>query len=140
MVGAPQETIEMMQESLAMADALHADEVFFGLLYPLPRTDILKLCEEEQVLDQDYASSSYEVKPITKTKYASKTQIQKFLRKVRNWQMKQYIKYGIKIRGPMFLVDCLRFLFFYKKRYRFEMDQLFRWNIQRYKLHQVWKQ
>ncbi|MBN1860453.1 MAG: B12-binding domain-containing radical SAM protein [Candidatus Thermoplasmatota archaeon] len=140
MIGAPLETVEMMQESLDMADALHADEVFFALLYPLPGTDILKLCENEHVLDQSQASSSFEVQPITKTKHASSAQIQKFLRKVRNWQMKQYIKDGITLRGPLFIVDCLKFLFFYKQRYRFEMDQLFRWNVQRYKLQKVWNQ
>ena len=53
--------------------------------------------------------------------------------------MKQYIQDALKLRGPLFIVDCLRFLLFYKTKYDFEMDQLFRWNVQRYKLNQVWK-
>ena len=53
MVGAPQETVEMMQESFQMADTLNADEIFFGVLYPLPGTDILKICEKEHVLESE---------------------------------------------------------------------------------------
>jgi len=140
MVGAPLETVEMMHESLTMADTLHADEIFFGLLYPLPGTDILKLCEKEQVLELKNESHPFEIGPIKKTKYASSVQIQKFLGQVKHWQMKQYIRDGMKLRGPLFITDCLRFIFLYKKQYNFEMDQLFRWNVQRYKLNQVWKQ
>lgn len=140
MVGAPQETVEMMQESLQMAQMLSPDEVFFGVLYPLPGTDILKLCENEDVLDEPPLSSSSEIQPVKRTKFASPAQIRKFFKQVKKWQMKQYINDGMKLRGPLFPIDCLRFLLFYKERYHFEMDQLFRWNVQRYKLDQVWKQ
>jgi radical SAM superfamily enzyme YgiQ (UPF0313 family) len=139
MVGAPQETVEMMHETFEMADKLHADEIFFALLYPLPGTDILKLCKEEQVLDVKSESTAVEIGPIKKTKYASSAQIYRFLQQVEHWQMKQYIQDALKLRGPLFIVDCLRFLLFYKTKYDFEMDQLFRWNVQRYKLNQVWK-
>ncbi len=139
MVGAPQETVEMMQESLEMADTLHADEVFFGLLYPLPGTDILKVCENEHVLEVKEDPSSFEIVPVKKTKYASPAQIQRFLRQVNRWQIRNYITDGMKLRGPLFVVDCLRFLVVYKKQYQFESDQLFRWNVQRYKLNLVWK-
>ena len=140
MVGAPLETVEMMHESLEMADKLHADEIFFGLLYPLPGTDILKLCEEEQVLEVKSESNLTEIGPIKKTKFASSTQINRFLQQVKRWQMKQYIQDGLKLRGPFFVLDCLRFIFLYKTQYDFEIDQLFRWNVQRYKLNQVWKE
>lgn len=138
MVGAPQETIEMMQESLQMADTLHADEVFFGVLYPLPGTDILKDCENEHILEDNEGLSSFEIGPVKKTKYASAAQIHRFLRQVNRWQMKHYITDGMKLRGPLFLTDCLRFFLLYKKQYQFENDQLFRWNVQRYKLNLVW--
>ena len=138
MVGAPQETVEMMQESLQMAETLDADEVFFGVLYPLPGTDILKVCENEHVLEVRNGSS-YEVASVKKTKFASAAQLRRFLRQVTHWQMRHYIQDGLKLRGPLFIVDCLRFLLSYKKQYHFEMDQLFRWNVQRYKLKQAWK-
>lgn len=139
MAGAPQETIEMMQESLQMAQKLNADEIFFGVLYPLPGTDIRKLCESEHVLDGNGETGSSKITPVRRTKYVSSAQMQGFLRQVTRWQMRQYIKRGLRLRGPLFMADCLRFLLFYKRQYDFEMDQLFRWNVQQYTLQQVWK-
>ena len=46
MIGAPYETIEIMNESLKMAQRSKADEIFFGLLYPLPGTEIRTICEQ----------------------------------------------------------------------------------------------
>jgi anaerobic magnesium-protoporphyrin IX monomethyl ester cyclase len=140
MVGAPQETLEMMQESLRMAKRLHADEIFFSLLYPLPGTDILRLCENEQVLEKKIDTDSFDIGPVKKTKYVSSAEIQHFLREVTHWQMRQYIQDGLRLRGPLFVTDCFRFLLAYRKPYHFEMDQLFRWNVQRYKLQQVCKE
>ncbi|HWR27228.1 MAG TPA: radical SAM protein [Candidatus Thermoplasmatota archaeon] len=138
MVGAPQETIEMMHESLRMAQSLNADEIFFGVLYPLPGTDIRKLCEDEHVLETKNGSGFSEIAAIKKTKYVSSAQIRRFLRQVQRWQMRQYIQVGLELRGPLFILDCLRFIFLYKRKYHFEMDQLFRWNVQRYTLAQIW--
>ncbi len=138
MIGAPQETIEMMQESFTMAQTLNADEIFFGILYPLPGTDILKICEDEHVLEVKNGVRSSEIGPIKKTKYVSSAQIRQFLQQVQHWQMRHYIQVGLELRGPLFILDCLRFLILYKKKYHFEKDQLFRWNVQRYTLSQVW--
>jgi radical SAM superfamily enzyme YgiQ (UPF0313 family) len=138
MVGAPQETIEMMHESLQMAQSLNADEIFFGVLYPLPGTDILKLCEDEHVLEMKNGIRSLEIGPIKKTKYVSSAQIQQFVHQVQRWQMRHYIQVGLKLRGPLFLIDCLRFIILYKNKYQFERDQLFRWNVQRYTLSEAW--
>ncbi|PNX47041.1 MAG: hypothetical protein BV459_05260 [Thermoplasmata archaeon M11B2D] len=140
MIGAPQETIEMMQESLTMADALKADETFFALLYPLPGTDIATLCQNEHILKDNNDTSPPEIGPIQKTKFVSSTQIQHFLSQVNRWQMKRYVKDGVQLRGVLFFIDCLRFICVYKRQYQFEMDQLLRWNVQRYTLHQAWKQ
>jgi radical SAM superfamily enzyme YgiQ (UPF0313 family) len=138
MVGAPDETIEMMNESLKMAQQSHADEIFFGVLYPLPGTDILKMCEDEHVLEVKNGLRSSEIGPIKKTKYASSTQLRQFIHQVGRWQMRHYIQVGLELRGPLFILDCLRFIFLYKRKYHFEKDQLFRWNVQRYTLSQVW--
>jgi len=138
MVGAPQETIEMMQESFTMAQTLNADEIFFGVLYPLPGTDILQICEDEHVLELKNGVCSSEIGPIKKTKYVSSVQIRRFLRQVQHWQMRHYIQVGLELRGPLFILDCLRFIFLYKRKYQFEKNQLFRWNVQRYTLAQTW--
>jgi anaerobic magnesium-protoporphyrin IX monomethyl ester cyclase len=138
MVGAPQETLEMMQESFTMAQTLNADEIFFGVLYPLPGTDILKICEDEHVLEARNGLGISEIAAIKKTKYVSSAQIRRFLRQVQRWQMRHYIQVGLELRGPLFILDCLRFIFLYKRKYHFERDQLFRWNVQRYTLSQVW--
>jgi len=134
MVGAPDETIEMMNESLKMAQQSHADEIFFGLLYPLPGTEIRHYCEHEQMINTTHVE---DIGPALQTKYVSKFHLRRFMRKVQRWQIKMYIFDGIKLRGPRFFLDCFLFVFYYKTKYGFEMNQLFRWNVQRYKLDQV---
>jgi anaerobic magnesium-protoporphyrin IX monomethyl ester cyclase len=134
MVGAPDETIEMMNESLKMAQQSHADEIFFGLLYPLPGTEIRRYCEHEQMINTTYVEN---IGPVLQTKYVSKPQLRRFMRKVQRWQIKMYIFDGVKLRGPHLFLDCFLFVFYYKTKYDFEMNQLFRWNVQRYKLDQV---
>jgi anaerobic magnesium-protoporphyrin IX monomethyl ester cyclase len=134
MVGAPDETIEMMNESLKMAQQSHADEIFFGLLYPLPGTEIRRHCEHEQMINTTYVEN---IGPVLQTKYVSKPQLRRFMRKVQRWQIKMYIFDGVKLRGLHLFLDCFLFVFYYKTKYDFEMNQLFRWNVQRYKLDQV---
>jgi anaerobic magnesium-protoporphyrin IX monomethyl ester cyclase len=134
MVGAPTETIEMMNESLKMAQQSHADEIFFGRLYPLPGTEIRDYCEQEQMINTIHGEN---IGPVIQTKYVSKFHLQRFIRKVQRWQIKMYIFDGVKLRGLRFFLDCLLFVFYYKTKYDFEMNQLFRWNVQRYKLDQV---
>jgi hypothetical protein len=134
MVGAPTETIEMMNESLKMAQQSHADEIFFGRLYPLPGTEIRHYCEHEQMINTTHGEN---IGPVLQTKYVSKPHLRRFMRKVQRWQIKMYIFDGVKLRGLHFFLDCLLFVFYYKTKYDFEMNQLFRWNLQRYKLDQV---
>lgn len=138
MVGAPQETLEMMQESFQMAQTLNVDDVFFGVLYPLPGTDIRKMCVDECIIEEKNTSGFSEVAAVEKTKFVSSGQLQGFLHQVQHWQIRQYLQIGLKRRGPLFFLDCLRFLVIYKKKYHFEKDQLLRWNVQRYTLSQAW--
>jgi radical SAM superfamily enzyme YgiQ (UPF0313 family) len=134
MVGAPDETIEMMNESLKMAQQSHADEIFFGLLYPLPGTEIRHYCQHEEMTNTIDVEN---IGPVLQTKYVSKPHLRRFMRKVKRWQIKMYIFDGVKLRGPRFFLDCFLFVFYYKTKYGFETNQLFRWNVQRYKLYQV---
>jgi radical SAM superfamily enzyme YgiQ (UPF0313 family) len=134
MVGAPDETIEMMNESLKMAQQSHADEIFFGRLYPLPGTEIRHYCEHEQMVNTINVEN---IGPVLQTKYVSKSHLRRFMKKVQRWQIKMFIFDGVKLRGLRFFLDCLLFVFYYKTKYDFEMNQLFRWNVQRYKLDQL---
>lgn len=134
MVGAPYETVDMMNESLRMAQQSNADEIFFGLLYPLPGTHIGDICEREQTIKADHREV---IGPVHHTKFVSHAQLHQFMRKVQRWQITKYLKEGIKLRGPFFFFDCLRFLLYYRRKYDFELNQLFRWNVQRYKLQQI---
>jgi anaerobic magnesium-protoporphyrin IX monomethyl ester cyclase len=134
MVGAPDETIEMMNESLTMAQRSHADDIFFALLYRLPGTEIRHYCEQEQIITTSHSES---IGPVHHTKYVTHPQLHRFMRKVQRWQIRMYIIEGIKLRGLRFLLDCLWFVFYDKPKYDFEMNQLFRWNVQRYKLEQI---
>ncbi len=130
MIGAPYETIEMMNESLMLAKRSNADEIFFGLLYPLPGTEIRTICEREQLCNA-YEDGN---RPVNQTKFTSNFQLRRFMKKVQRWQIKMYIVDGLKLRGMFFFLDCLFFLIYYKHKYDFELNQLFRWNVQRYKL------
>jgi hypothetical protein len=137
MVGAPEETREMMEESLRMAQRSFADEIFFSLLYPLPGTQIQQVCEQEQTIKR---IPGEQIGPIDHTKYVSSSDLHRFMRKVQHWQIQRYLHDGFTLRGPLFIIDCLRFLFLYKQKYDFEENQLFRWNVQRYKLRQIDKE
>ena len=74
MIGAPYETIEMMNESLKLAQRSKADEIVFGLLYPLPGTEIRTICEQEQLC------SAYEDgnQSVNRTKFTSNFQLKRF--------------------------------------------------------------
>ena len=136
MIGAPHETAEMMEESLKMAQRSDADDIFFTLLYPLPGTEIQHMCEQEHLIDRTKSES---IGPMLQTKFVSKTQLRRFMKKVHHWQIQRYLLEGTKLRGPIFFLDCLSFLLYYKTKYDFESNQLFRWNIQRYKLKVIEK-
>ena len=120
MVGAPDETIEMMNESLKMAQQSHADEIFFGLLYPLPGTEIRHYCEHEEMTNTIDVEN---IGPVFQTKYVSKPHLRRFMRKVKRWQIKMYIFDGVKLRGLHFFLDCFLFVFYYKTKYDFEVKE-----------------
>jgi len=138
-VGAPYETVQMMQESLDMAKKSSADEIFFGVLYPLPCTEIQKVCKQEQVIELSGDDDSYQygTAPVERTKYVSHARLLLFNKKIKHWQMKEYLTDGLKLHGPLFFIDCLSFLLYYRMRYDLEMNQMLRWNVQKYKLHRL---
>ncbi len=72
---------------------------------------------------------------VDKTVYISKKQLNNFAKKISLWQMKRYLKEGLKRKNIFFFYDILIFLIYYKYKYDLEFNQVYRWNVQRYKLN-----
>ena len=136
-IGAPYETVEMMEESLDLARQSNCDQVFFARLYPFPGTEIKKICEEEQTIPNDMMFEDKGMPPVVKTKFASENQLKNFSKKVRQWQFERYLNEGFKLKNIFFFFDIFIFFSYYKRKYDLEFNQFLRWNIQRYKLNIV---
>ena len=138
-VGAPFETIDMMEESFNLARLSKADEIFFSGLYPLPGTKIKELCDKEGLIKNN--NEKYVKKPlmgyIEETKFTSNDQIQNYLLKIKRWQSHRYFLEGFGLKNIHFLFDVIIFLIYYKHKYDFELNQIYRWNVQRYKLNNL---
>lgn len=132
-LGAPFETIDMMEESLELAKQSGGDRVFFAKLYPFPGTEIKKICENEYTIEGiDFNNKG--MPPVDKTSFVSSKQLKKFSRKISKWQGHRYINKGFELNGLGFVWDIFLFLLYYKRKYDLEFNQIYRWNIQRYKL------
>ena len=132
-LGAPFETIDMMEESLELAKQSGGDRVFFAKLYPFPGTEIKKICENEHTIEGiDFDNKG--MPPVDKTSFVSSKQLKKFSRKIRSWQGQRYINEGFELNGLGFIWDIFLFLLYYKRKYDLEFNQIYRWNVQRYKL------
>ncbi|MCK5030409.1 MAG: radical SAM protein [Thermoplasmatales archaeon] len=132
-LGAPFETVEMMEESLELAKQSGGDRIFFAKLYPFPGTEIKKICENEHTIDGiDFDNIG--MPPVDKTSFISSKQLKKFSKKINQWQGQRYINKGFELNGLGFIWDIFLFLFYYKRKYDLEYNQIFRWNVQRYKL------
>jgi len=138
-IGAPCETIEMMEDSLKMAKKINADTVMFSILMPLPGTDIKKKCEDERlIMEQDLKHSQIMYSsPVITSKYASAKQIKNFYGKARNYQIKKYIWEGIKLKKLIFLWDLLIFIIYYKPKYDLEIQNAFKLTVKKYKMELI---
>jgi len=138
-VGGPFETIDMMQESFNLAKLSEADEMFFSGLYPLPGTKIKELCDEEGLIknNNDNISKKPLIGYIGETKFTSNDQIKNYLLKIKRWQSHRYFREGLYLKNFIFLFDIFIFLIYYKHKYDFELNQIYRWNVQRYKLNNL---
>jgi radical SAM superfamily enzyme YgiQ (UPF0313 family) len=132
-IGAPYETLEMMQESFDLARLSNADQVFFAKLYPFPGTEIKEICEKEHSVNV-IEFKERGMPPVNRTKFISEKQLDEFARKIRIWQMQMRLHEGFSLKNIFFLFDVLIFILYYKPRYNLEQNQMYRWNIQRYKL------
>ena len=136
-LGAPFETIDMMEESFEFAKQSGADRVFFAKLYPFPGTEIKSVCVEENMMEKDFNFSDKGMPPVDRTKFTSKKQLKDISRKISTWQGQRYLNDGFKMKGFIFLWDILAFLLYYKHKYDLEFNQIFRWNVQRYRYNMI---
>lgn len=136
-IGAPYETIEMMKESFDMAKNINADYILFPILMPLPCTEIKDICEKEGLIEERDFKDSFVMytHPVSRTKYATRTQIENFVKKIRNYEIKRYFLEGLILKGPFFLWDLFTFFTYYKPKYDLDLDQAYRFTINRYKLN-----
>ena len=138
MIGAPDETNAMMKETLAMVKKSPTDDTLFGTLYPLPGTEIRKVCQEEQIIKQaDDRELSYGVEAVTRTKYVSQPHLTRIIKKAKRWQIREYLRVGMRLSGPLLFFDCLTFLLYYRTKYDFQLSEMLRWNVQKYKLQRL---
>ncbi len=140
-VGAPYETIETMNESYEMAKKINADYTLFPILMPLPETEIKDICEKEGLIEKNLFKDSHSMftNPVSRTKYATKKDIIKIVNKVRNYQIKKVISEGLKMRGPIFFFDLIKFFLYYKRKYNLEIDNAFRFTVNKYYLEDLEK-
>jgi radical SAM superfamily enzyme YgiQ (UPF0313 family) len=132
-LGAPFETVDMMEESLELAKLSGGDRIFFAKLYPFPGTEIKKICENEHTIDGiDFDNKG--MPSVDKTSFVTNKQLKNFSKKIRKWQARRYIKKGFELNGLGFIWDIFIFLLYYKGKYDFEYSQIYRWNVQRYLL------
>ncbi len=140
-LGAPFETPQMMKETLHMAKKIDADVTMFPILMPLPGTKIRKICEDEGLIEIDsfHNSNDMFIHPIAKTKYATRKQIKRIVKKARNFQMRKYFFSGLRMKGVIFLWDLLCFLVYYKPKFKLEVDHAWKFIINEYNLERIRK-
>ncbi len=140
-VGAPYDNEKSMKESYDMAKKINADYTLFPILMPLPCTEIKEVCEKEHLIEKRKFKDSHEMytHPVIRTKFVSRKEIQKVVNKVRNYQLKKIINEGIKMRGIIFFWDLMVFLVYYKPKYGLEVDNAFRFTVNKYYLEDLEK-
>jgi radical SAM superfamily enzyme YgiQ (UPF0313 family) len=138
-VGAPYDTKKTMNESYEMAKKINADYTLFPILMPLPATEIKEICEKENLIEKRGFKDSHIMftSPVSKTKYVSMKEIKKVVKKVRNYQIKKAFLEGFKMKGFLFFWDLFLFLFYYKKKYDLEIDNAFRFTVNKYYLENL---
>lgn len=138
-VGAPYDTIGTMNESYRMARRINADYTLFPILMPLPETEIKEICEKENLIEKKGFKDSHIMftTPVTKTKYAGMKDIKKVVNRVRNYQIKKAFIEGLKMRNLQFILDLLSFFVYYKRKYDLEIDNAFRFTVNKYYLESL---
>ncbi len=140
-VGAPYDSVETMNESYEMAKKINADYTLFPILMPLPATEIKEICEKENLIEKRGFKDSYTMftSPVSRTKYVTRKDIKKVVNKVRNYQIKKVLIEGLRMRKFIFLLDLLVFFIYHKRKYNLEIDNAFRFTVNKYYLEDLEK-
>jgi hypothetical protein len=120
-----------------MAKEIDAEATMFPLLMPLPATDIEKLCQKERLIEHKKGfcdSQSMFTNPIMKTKYATRKEIKRIIKKIRAYQIKKYFFDGIKKKGLVFIWDLIVFFLYYKPKYSLELDNAWKFTVNKYNI------
>lgn len=124
-----------------MAKRAQADYVLFPIFMPLPGTELRDVSEEEGIIEEGHFKDSHTMytHPVAKTKYAERKEIKKFVRAIRNYQIKKYVLQGLGMRGPIFLLDLFVFLAYYRPKYGLSMDNAWRFTVNKHNLSRIGK-
>ena len=138
-VDAPYDTVETMDESYRMARKINADYTLFPILMPLPETEIKEICEKEKLIEGQGFKDSHVMftSPVVRTKYIKLKDIKRVVNKVRIYQIRKVISEGLKMRNFQFLFDLILFFIYYKRKYGLEIDNVFRFTVNKYHLENL---
>jgi len=135
-LGSPYDTVEIMERNLAFAKELGAECMLFPILMPLPGTEIRQVCEQEGLIEEARFKRAHvmHTRPVIRTKYASRKQVARMVRKVRLFLIRKYFWEGLRLKGIIFLWDLFVFLVYYKPRFRLEIDNAWKFTVDKYYL------
>mgnify|MGYP001562023615 FL=1 len=138
-VGAPYDTKKTMDESYKMARKINADYTLFPILMPLPATEIKDICEKENLIEGKGFKDSHIMftSPVSRTKYVKMKDIKKVVNKVRIYQVKKVLLEGLRMKNIRFLFDLIIFFIYYKRKYDLEVDNVFRFTVNKYALEKL---
>ncbi|MBF0179305.1 MAG: radical SAM protein [Magnetococcales bacterium] len=138
-IGAPFETIEMMEASLELARKIDADTIMFSILMPLPGTEIKDLCVKENLIEKEQLERSQVMysTPVIRSKHATLQEIHALYGRMRRYQIRKYLTRGLQLKGLRFLWDLLVFLVYLKPKYKLEIQNAFKVTVNRYVLEKL---
>jgi len=141
-IGSPYDTLKIMERNLQFMKNLNPHCMLFPILMPLPKTEIREICEREGLIEEANFKTAHimHTNPVIRTKYATREQIQKFVKKTRRFVIRKYFFDGLRMKGLVFLWDLLAFVFYFIPKYQLEIDNGWRFIINRYNLERIKKE
>ncbi|SDT85574.1 B12-binding domain-containing radical SAM protein [Desulfobacula phenolica] len=135
-LGAPYDTVEIMENNIKLAKKINAECTLFPVLMPLPKTEIRDICVKEGLIEDDNFQESHAMhtKPVMKTKYVGSKGVGKIVKKARRYLISKYFFEGLKLKGPFFLWDLFLFFVYYKPTLKLEIDNAWKFTIHKYNL------
>ena len=138
-IGAPWEDLASLEETFELAKRIDPDHILFPILQPLPGTEIRQIAKESGLLEDSvwrdpktmYTSS------MLRTEYLSRDEIDSYARKLNYYFRWKMIAHALRTCPFRFLRDCLVFFAYYRPMYHLEMENAFRFSVNRYLLEEA---